>query len=338
MTPIIAFTFNPCVDKSMEIDQLVPDKKMRCTAPRLEPGGGGINVARVVRRLGGKVLAVYPSGGYHGSLLTEMLRVEGVDTYPVPMLTDIRENINIYEKSTGRQYRFIEPGNALTEHSWTRCLDALAALDKGGIVVVSGSLPGGAPPDLWSRIRRLSERKGARLIVDVAGAELWTALLVGFTGGGLRTVSEGGESFQTGSACGLFLIKPSENELAWLAREMRLPERPEETAKCLVSRGYAQVVVVSRGSGGALLVTRDCVRHVPAPEVRQQSTVGAGDSLVGGIVAGLGRKMDLEEAVRFGVACGAATVMNPGTELCHLKDVEKLYAEMRGEAVAVAIK
>lgn len=311
MTPIITFTFNPCVDKGIEIDTLVPDKKMRCAAPRLEPGGGGINVARVIHRLGGKVLAVYPSGGYHGSLLTEMLRVEGVETYPVPMLADIRENINIHETSTGRQYRLIEPGFPLTEHSWTRCLDALTALDKDGIVIVSGSLPAGAPPDLWSRVRRLTERKGARVIVDVAGAELRAALEVG-----------------------VFLIKPSEEELASLACELALPGGPEEAAKAIVYKGWAQVVVVSRGAGGALLVTRDEVKDIPAPVVRRRSTVGAGDSLVGGIVAAIGRKMPLEEAVRFGVACGAATVMNPGTELCYPKDAETLYAQMGAGAVA----
>lgn len=302
MTPVITFTFNPCVDKSIEIDTLIPDKKMRCAVPRQEPGGGGINVARVIHRLGGKVLAVYPSGGYHGSLLTEMLRVEGVDTYPVPMLADIRENINVHETSTGRQYRFIEPGTLLTEHSWTRCLDALTALDKGGFVIVSGSLPAGAPPDLWSRIRRLSERKSSRLVVDVAGAELRRALEVG-----------------------VFLIKPSEDELALLAAEMGLPEGTESAAKAIVSRGCAEVVVVSRGAGGVLLVMRDCVKEIPAPVVERRSTVGAGDSLVAGIVAGLGRKMELEEAVRLGVACGAATVMNPGTELCHQKDVYDLF-------------
>jgi 6-phosphofructokinase 2 len=313
MTPIITVTFNPCVYKGIEIDKLEPEKKMRCAAPRLEPGGGGINVARVIHRLGGAVLAVYPSGGYHGSLLTELLRVEGVDTYPVPMLADIRENINIHEISTGKQYRFIEPGAPLTEHSWTRCLDALTALDKGGIVIVSGSLPAGAPPDLWSRIRRLCERKAAKLVVDVAGAELRAALEVG-----------------------LFLIKPSEDELAWLAREMGLPERPEETAKAIVSKGCAQVVVVSRGAAGVLLVTRERVKEMAAPVVERRSTVGAGDSLVGGIVVGLGRDMEMEEAVRFGVACGAATVMNPGTELCHQRDVEALYAQME-HAMSVPI-
>jgi len=314
MNAVITYTFNPCVDKSLEIDELVPDKKMRCSAPKLEPGGGGINVARVIHRLGGKVLAVFPSGGYHGSLLTDLLRMEGVNSYPVPMLADIRENINIHEKSTGRQYRLIEPGSPLAEHSWTKCLDVLTGLEKGGIVVVSGSLPSGVPADLWARIRRLTERKAARLVVDVAGADLREAL-----GGG-----------------GVFLIKPSEDELAMLAGEMGLRAgRQEEVAQDIINRGWAQVVVVSRGAGGVLLVTRDRFAEIAAPVVKRKSTVGAGDSLVAGIVVGLGRKMEMVEAVRFGVACGAAAVMNPGTELCHPRDVEALYAKMQGSTASV---
>jgi 6-phosphofructokinase 2 len=326
MNPILTFTFNPCVDKSIEIDRFVPDKKIRCAEPRLEPGGGGINVARVIHRLGGRVLAVYPSGGYHGSLLTEMLRLEGVETHPVPMLADIRENINIFEKSTARQYRLIEPGPLLTEHSWTKCLDALELLDKSGFVIVSGSLPPGAPPDLWSRIRRLCKQKEARLVVDMAGAELRVALAA--EDGNLRTTLGGG----------LFLIKPSEEELVSLSKEMGLPVGLEETARAIVTRGYAEVVVVSRGAGGALLVTRDGVKNIAAPVVQRLSTVGAGDSLVGGIVAGLGRKMGLEEAVQFGVACGAATVMNPGTELCHRRDAEALYAGMTRNLTSTVTK
>jgi 6-phosphofructokinase 2 len=330
MTPVITFTFNPCIDKGIEIDVLVPDKKMRCAAPRLEPGGGGINVARVIHRLGGRVLAVFPAGGYHGSLLTELLRMEGVDTYPVPMLADIRENINIHEKSTGRQYRLIEPGSPLLEHSWMRCLDVLTGLDKGGIVVVSGSMPAGAPPDLWARIRRLTDRKAAKLVVDVAGVDLRAALGVGAVSGGIFGGGvKGGVAGGGVSGGGVFLIKPSDDELRTLASELGLPAEPlEDAAKAIVGRGWAQVVVVSRGAAGVTLVTRDRVTEIAAPVVKRQSTVGAGDSLVAGIVVGLGRKLSLEESVRYGVACGAAAVMNQGTELCHPRDVERLYAGM----------
>src|SRR5579859_379092 len=149
MSGIMTVTFNPCIDKSFDTEALSPDRKLRCSVPKLEPGGGGINVARAVHRLGGKATAVYPSGGYHGSILTEMLRMEGVDIFPVPMLADIRENLNVRETGTNRQYRFIEPGPVLTEHTWTKCIQALQALDKGGILVVSGSLPQEAPADLW---------------------------------------------------------------------------------------------------------------------------------------------------------------------------------------------
>lgn len=305
MPMVITLTFNPCIDKSFDTDILQPDKKLRCTTPRLEPGGGGINVARVITRLGEKALAVYPAGGYHGTLLTEMLAAEGVDTYPVPILDDIRENINVRESTTGHQYRFIEPGPILNEYAWHRCLDAISMVDKGGIVVISGSLPKDAPPDLWRQIKHSTGRRSARLVVDAHGEALRNALNVG-----------------------VFLIKPSEDELAALARDLGLSaSSPTDAAKAIVEKGWAEVVVLSRGAAGATLITRGVEKQLPAPEVPRQSTVGAGDSLVAGIVTALVRNMDLEEAVRFGVACGAATVMHPGTELCNRKDAEAIYAQ-----------
>lgn len=306
MTPVITITFNPCVDKSFETDSMVPEKKLRCTAPRLEPGGGGINVARAIRRLGGKATAIYPSGGYHGALLTEMLIHEGVDTFPVAMLADIRENINVRESATGRQYRFIEPGPVLTEHIWVRCVDAISLVDKGGIIVISGSIPPGRPPDLWKRIRQAVDKKSARLVVDVQGEALQHAL-----------------------EQGVYLIKPSEEELAVLAGASGgVTMAPEKMAAAIVARGQAQAVVISRGAAGAALVTAQGASDIPAPEVQKQSSVGAGDCLVAGIISSLCQKMELVEAVRFGVACGAAAVMNPGTELFHLTDAEALFARM----------
>jgi len=302
---IITFTFNPCIDKSFDTDTIAPDKKLRCTVPRLEPGGGGINVARVITRLGEKVLAVYPAGGYHGTLLTEILATEGVDTYPVPTLNDIRENINVRETSTGHQYRFIEPGASLTDYTWHRCLDVLTMVDKGGIVVISGSLPKDAPADLWRHIKHSTAKKSVRLVVDAHGEALRNALIAG-----------------------VFLIKPSEDELTAVAADLGLPTTtPNETAQAIVNKGWAEVVVISKGAEGATLITRDIQKQIPAPQVPKQSTVGAGDSLVAGIVTALVRGMDIEEAVRFGVACGAATVMRPGTELCHRKDAETLYTQ-----------
>jgi 6-phosphofructokinase 2 len=111
--PIVTLTINPCVDESTVVDQVVPDRKLRCGPPRYEPGGGGINVARAIRKLGGEALAIYPAGGAAGELLTALLEREGVAQRPLPISSWTRQNLNVFEESTGRQFRFVLPGPSL---------------------------------------------------------------------------------------------------------------------------------------------------------------------------------------------------------------------------------
>jgi len=305
MSAIITFTPNPCIDKSVSLPVLAPDQKLHCTVDQIAPGGGGINVARVVKRLGLPVTAIYPSGGSTGHLLDQLLEQEGVSAHTLHTATAVRENIMLTETSTHRLYRLGMPGEALQPYEWHHCLHALQRYNDVRYIVVSGSLPEHAPRDLFRQLAVLAREKEARLIVDSAG-----------------------ESLQMAIRAGAYLIKPNLSELAELTGNRELNEyQAREEARQLIAAGHCQVVVVSMDARGAILVSEDeCYRAVP-PAVQPRSSVGAGDSMVGGMVYSLCMGQNLEEVLRMGIACGTAAIMNPGTTLCNPRDVRAVFDE-----------
>lgn len=307
MKKIVTLTINPTVDLSASVDQVLAEHKLRCWDPLYEPGGGGINVARVIQRLGGESLTFYTQGGYFGQLLQDLLAAEELATHPVSITGSTRENIIVSEENSGRQFRFGMPGPRLEEQEWQNCLDNLANLHPApDFIVASGSLPPGVPNDFYARVARLSQELNAHLVLDASGPPL------------KRAATEG-----------VFLFKPNMRELGILAgRDIKNEADLIEVAQDLIGSARCRVVVVSLGAGGAILVSPERVERVRAPTVPIKSKVGAGDSMVAGLVLSLARHWTLKEAVRFGVAAGAAAVMTPGTQLCHREDVERLYAGM----------
>ena len=307
MSSIVTFALNPCIDESVSVERLIADRKLRCAAPRFEPGGGGVNVARAIRKLGGRGLAVYPAGGPAGALLRSLLEAEGVDQLTIPIAGWTRENFNAREEMTGHQYRFVLPGPELTDEEREACLDAVAALKPfPSWVVASGSLPPRTPPDYLARLARLAHARGARFVLDAAGPAAERALEEGVQ-----------------------LFKPSLHEFRELTR-LTGAEDAElvEAAMRYIRLGRCEAIVLSLGPAGAFLVTASGSDRIPAPTVPVRSTVGAGDAMLGAIVHRLRTGSSLAEAVRFGVAAGAATVMRPGTELCDRADAERLFERM----------
>jgi 6-phosphofructokinase 2 len=303
---IVTLTVNPCVDESTAVEHVIPERKLRCGPPRFEPGGGGINVARAIRRLGGQALAIYPAGGAAGELLDRLLEEEGVARRALPITAWTRENLNVQETSTGRQFRFVFPGPALSASEWQACLDALETLRPApSYVVASGSLPPGVPVDFYARVARCARGMGARFVLDTSGDAAALAL-----------------------AEGVFLVKPSLREFQSLAGigDAEEPHLVAESER-LIAAGRCEVMVLSLGAAGVLLAAAGVSERLPAPTVPVRSTVGAGDALLAGIVLSLQQGRPLRDAVRFGVAAGAAAVMNPGTELCRREDAERLYAQ-----------
>ncbi|WP_025763190.1 1-phosphofructokinase family hexose kinase [Dyadobacter tibetensis] len=301
--PIVTLTINPALDKSSEVGRIVPESKLRCTAPAFEAGGGGINVAKAVHRLGGSPVALFTVGGPTGQRLHKLVKNEGVETIVVETKQWTRENFHILEKSTGFQYRFGMPGTEMMPTEVRTVLETLEDLNpKPSYIIASGSLPPGVPADFYASVAKIAKDQGARFIVDASGDSL-------------RSVSD----------CGLYLLKPNITELSELVGVDKLEmDEVDDAARALIIRGQCEIVVVSMGAMGAMLVTEDLVEHIPAPPVQPKSTVGAGDSMVAGIVWTLSQGKSIREAVRMGVACGSAATMNAGSELFKMQDVSKL--------------
>jgi 6-phosphofructokinase 2 len=307
MQAIVTLTMNPTVDVNVEVDRVDVEEKLRCADARYEAGGGGVNVSRAIHKLGGQSLAIYPSGGSMGRMLQNLLEREGLVHRPVPIEGTTRQCFNVLEKATGKQLRFILPGPVLREPEWQRCLDEVSSLEpKPRYVVASGSLARGAPEDLYARVARIGRELHARVIVDTSGKALPASLREG-----------------------VYLIKPNLRELEQLT-ERRIEDEAgqEQAARSVIDRGQSEVVVLSLGKEGALVVSKEGSERVRAPSVPVQSKVGAGDSMVAGVVLGLARGLGLSDAVRFGVAAGAAAAMTPGTELCRREDAERLNEQV----------
>lgn len=306
MTAVIAtLTMNPALDVATEAERVIPTRKLRCEAPRYDPGGGGINVSRVISTLGGTATAVYPAGGPTGDLLTSLLADHGIPRHPVTIGGLTRESLTVNEHASGDQFRFVLPGPTLSEVEQQRCLQAITALTpRPDYLVASGSLPPGVPADFYAELGRLARQSGARLVLDTSGDALRQAQ-------------------------GVYLLKPNRNELAQLAgRPLSGETELRDTARRLLDEGRAEVVVVSLGRDGALLVTAKDYRHFPALDVPIRSAVGAGDTMVAAIVFALAAGRELTDAVQLGIAASAATLLSPGTGLCRREDVERLYRDL----------
>lgn len=305
MSTIVTLTFNPALDVSTSVQEMLPDRKLKCSDPVVEPGGGGINVARAIKKLGGDALAVYLAGGDTGKKITELLTAESVGSLVVPMERASRQNLIILDRSSNGQYLLDMPGPQVSEDELRACLAAVDQIPVIDYLVVSGSLPYGVRPSIFFEIAEIARRKHARLVVDTAG-----------------------EALQHAVNAGAYLIKPNLKELSHLAGGggTLTEESAANAAHRVLQSSACEVIIVSLGSKGALLVTNELCFKITPPEVIALSTVGAGDSLVGGLVFSLSEGKTLTEALKYGVACGTSATISPGTELCRKADADRLFA------------
>ena len=308
MIKIFTLTMNPAIDKSAQVNQIEPDKKLRCQEPVFTPGGGGINVARAIHNLGGEAKAIYPAGGPTGDMLEQLLEKENIHQYRVKTKNWTRENVSIIEETTNNQYRFEMPGAPLNEHETAQSLETfLKESQAADFLVASGSLPEGVPDDFYAKLAKKTQGNHPKLIIDTSG-----------------------QSLKKLKGSGVFLLKPNLREFREFTGLELLSEEDQKRAGCeLVNNGTCEVLVLSLGADGVLLVTRETQVRLRSPKVVVKSRIGAGDSTVAGIVFGLTQDMNLKEAVMFGISCGASTVMSPGNELCQKSDVERIFNQMK---------
>ena len=299
--PVVTITLNPALDLSSLTKVVGPHHKLRCSPPSFDAGGGGLNVSRVCQRLGVDSVAVAPVGGPFGTQLTNLLEQDAINARLIPIASSTRLSVTVTEEERGDDYRFVFPGPGLTDDEVNSLLETVKTEAAGSaIVVISGSFPPGRGDELLASL--VAATAASRLIVDTSGPALHAAI---------RQPA--------------FLVKPSARELAdVVGRELRTETDIEQAAEEVVASHPIEALLVSIGAGGAVLRTRDGAARFRAPAIRVNSTVGAGDSLVAGIVVGLTRGLDLTDAVAFGIAAGTATCLSPGTSLCEPSDIDQL--------------
>jgi len=305
---IVTLTLNPALDIITGISHVVPNQKLRCNSPKHEAGGGGINVSRAIQKLGGESLAIFPSGGSNGEILEQKLDGEDVLYRAIEIEDASRENITVFEGSTYQQFRFIMPGPNLSEEEYADILTILRELKpQPDFLVLSGSTPDGFPDNYFKKIIAVTDEMDSRVIVDTSGQPLKLA-----------------------AEAGVYLVKPNMRELANLVgNSIEGEEGQIEAAQEIVNAGQAEVVIVSLGAGGALLVTPDENEHLRTPTVTIRSRLGVGDSMVAGVVLKLAQGETIRDAALYGLAAGAATVSTEGTELCSQSDTDHLYQRLK---------
>jgi 6-phosphofructokinase 2 len=299
---IVTLTVNPALDKSTHFKGLVPEQKIRCDMPRFDAGGGGINVSKAIARLGGISKAIFTSGGPTGKMLKELIEKEKIPFETIEIHSWSRESFVAVDDNTNLQYRFGFKGAEINASEKDQIIQTIQKLDAN-YLVVSGSLNDGLPSDFYKQIAEITKKLNIKLVVDAYGDALKNVL-----------------------EAGVYMIKPNVGELAKLVGVERLEmEEVNQAAKQIIAKGGAEIVVVSLGPQGAVLVTKDAYEFVPAPNVVKRSTVGAGDSMVGGMVWALSQNKTLKEVIRWGVACGSAATMNEGTQLFKKEDAQRLF-------------
>ncbi|MBO9729675.1 MAG: 1-phosphofructokinase family hexose kinase [Chitinophaga sp.] len=316
MSSIVTITLNPAIDKSTSVPALRPERKLQCSNPTYEPGGGGVNVARAIIKLGGDAQAIYLAGGHSGKFYDALLSAEGVPALSLPIAGNTRENLIITDTGNDAQYRFDMPGPVVDTFEWQHLLEVIRNIDHIDYLVASGSLAPGIPADIFASFSAIAAIKGARFIADTSRDALKQAIREG-----------------------AYLIKPNLRELAGFAGVDTLnTDEMVDVARQIIFKKQCEVVVVSMGGKGAMLITQHIAVKVPAPDVTRVSTVGAGDSMLAGIVYSLAKDKEILEAVQFGVACGTAATLNAGTALCKKEDAQFLFEEIcRRQALTSAL-
>ncbi|MCO6186456.1 1-phosphofructokinase family hexose kinase [Rhizobium sp. L1K21] len=303
---ILCVALNPTIDISCTAKRVEPTHKIRTRGQSLHAGGGGVNVARVVKTLGGDPKLLITSGGVAGTLLEEALGESGIRLDVIELKEPTRIAYAVFDEESGLEYRFVPEGPDVPRAKQQQIARAVGEC-RNGFVVASGSLPRGVPDDIYAQLARIAAENKSRFILDTSGAALKAAL-------------DAREN--------IFLVKPSLSELeAYIG--LKLDEQAAtEAATALVRDGKAQHVALTLGGDGALLAGPGGVLRLPAIKVEVKSATGAGDSFVAGLVWRLSEGDALEQAFRYAMAVGAATAMTPGTELCHREDVENLLKQL----------
>ncbi len=302
---IYTVTANPALDRFIEVQELRNDDANRIESEKSYAGGKGIDASRVIQVLGGQSVALGFIGGFNGMELEQRLLRQGVVCDFVETRGDTRTNIIIYVRSTGSYTTFNAKGPDVNEVETKELLDKIRRLEDVSYMIISGSIPTGVGLDIYRQIVDIARKKGAFVALDADG-----------------------EVMRNGIEAGPSIIKPNIHELGRLMGRDISDIKGALDAAVELKKKEIDIILVSMGGKGALLVSDSTRLIAVPPKITLGSTVGAGDSLLAAFVLGHFQGRRLSECLRFGVAAGAASSMTPGTELCKREDVEALMPKV----------
>lgn len=305
---IVTFTINPALDVFGVTDEVFDDSKSRCEKAEIAPGGGGINVARNIQRMGSHVAAVFPAGGLNGQLLKKQMTELGLPFKAIDIEEETRQNFAITEKKNKQMFHFVFPGPHLSAPEYQACMDTLFSFHpRPKYLVLSGSIPQGMPNDYYKRITQRANELGIKVILDTSGPALSESLYAG-----------------------AYLAKLNRREFASLGYDEHVSvDALYLQMKDLVERQAVEVLIVTLNRGGAVLVSK-CGEacFFDAPEVHIVSHVGAGDSFVSALTHQLNQGTPLKQATHYGVAAAAVTVQLEGNQLHDLNWLERMLQQV----------
>jgi 6-phosphofructokinase 2 len=304
---ILTLTLNPCIDLELEVERLVCDDINRVVGSRREAGGKGVNVSRMVHSLGGKTMVIAPFGGHVGMDFLNRFSQTRIRAKLVPISGETRLSINVHETARRKHTRLNAAGPRLSGRELQQVFDAVERnLPRAAMLVLSGSLPPGVPAGTYADLIRLANRRGVRTILDTDG-----------------------EALRRGLRARPFMVKPNVFEAQrLLGRRLGTAQATAGAARRLLQMG-AEVAVISCGAAGAVLASADGCWMARPPRVKQRNCVGTGDCLTGAFALTLERGRPLAEALRWGVAAGAACASKPPDSPCNRRDVRRLLAQVK---------
>lgn len=306
---IYTVTLNPALDRTLHVESLAPGQSTRIRSEARFAGGKGIDVSRALREIGSDSVALGLVGGFDGKELEGRLLLTGVACRFTHIANETRTNIIIQDESNGTETALLARGPEVQPSELMDFLDGLEKSPDMSLLVISGSLPPGLTPEVYSRMITTGNERGARVVLDTAG-----------------------EALRQSIRARPSVIKPNRHELAELARKAL----PDIRAICDYAGGlldWVETVLVSLGSDGIVMITRTQVVHARPPKVAAKSTVGAGDCAVAGFVHGMAIGDSNIDALRRAVATGTAATLNAGTGLCRCADIDMILPQVTVEEV-----
>ena len=315
-SPILTITLNPALDVTTTIPAVLPNQKLRCSVQRYDVGGGGVNVSRAIRELGGESRMFVALGGGSGGHYRRLLAETGIDTETWELAGETRFSLTVMEDKSGNQFRFVLPGPEQPPEGGPALLEALVRSMQNGVrfAVASGRVLDGLPVDLYAQLAAAARRLGVAMILDTSGASL-----------------------REGLAGRPFLVKMDHFEAQELLEKATDPDLAAQAViDDILGRGLADAVIVTVGDDGAFIATSDNRLHIRPPHVDGVSAVGAGDSFTAALTLGLSKGWPLAVAARFGVAAAASSVTRNATELCQRAQTELFFDQIADSVVELA--